>query len=276
MKKEEIAPINIKKLIKWIVFLVMVAIVFFGSFYIISAGQRGVILTFGKTSEEAIKEGLHFKIPIIQSIVKMNIKTLKYEADLTAASKDLQDVNTKVAINYRIVPERVPEIYRTIGLSYQDVVIYPLEQETNKGITAKYTAEELITKREEVREKMKNDLKEKLDYRGIIVEEVSIIDFKFSEIFTQAIENKVTAEQDALAAKNKLAQVEYEAQQRKVQATAEAEAIKIQAQAIQSQGGNDYVRLQAIEKWNGVLPQFTGGGPIPFIDFSSISKNGGI
>lgn len=280
MKKEETEvinyPINIKKLLFGAASFIIATVIVFGSFYIISAGQRGVILTFGKPSEMAIGEGLHFKIPVIQKIVKMDVKTLKYEADLTAASKDLQDVNTKVAINYKIIPERVPEIYRTIGLYYQDIVIYPLEQETNKGITAKYTAEELITKREEVRENMKNDLKEKLSSRGIIVEEVSIIDFKFSDIFTQAIENKVTAEQNALAAKNKLAQVEYEAQQRKVQATAEAEAIKIQAQAIQSQGGNDYVRLQAIEKWNGVLPQFTGGGAIPFIDFNSISNNGGI
>ncbi len=275
MKKEEMLTINFKKVAFRTMGIIIFIILIFGSFYIISAGQRGVILTFGKPSESAIGEGLHFKLPIIQRIVKMDVKTLKYEADLTAASKDLQDVNTRVAINYRILSERVPEIYRTIGLNYQDIVIYPLEQETNKGITAKYTAEELITKREEVREKMRNDLKDKLDSRGIIVEEVSIIDFKFSEIFTQAIENKVTAEQDALAAKNKLAQVEYEAKQRIVQATAEAEAIRIQAQAVQSQGGEDYVRLQAIQKWDGVLPQFTGGGAIPFIDFSTLTRSGG-
>jgi len=248
--------------------IVVVLVLIFSTFYIVQAGQRGVLLTLGKPSEIARGEGLGIKIPLIQSVVKMDVKTQKYEADLTAASKDLQDVGTRIAVNYHLTPERVPEIYRTIGLDYSEKVIYPLEQETNKGITAQYTAEELITRREDVRQKMKDSLTEKLQPRGIIVEEISIIDFKFSDSFTQAIEAKVTAEQNALAAKNKLEQIKYEAEQRITQATAEAEAIKIQAQAITSQGGKDYVQLQAINKWNGILPQYTGGNAIPFINLN--------
>lgn len=251
----------------WGIIAVIVLIMLFGTFYTIPAGVRGVLLTFGKPDMATKTEGLHVKIPFIQQIIKMDVKTQKYEAELTAASKDLQDVKTKIAINYHIVPERVPEIYRDIGLAYSEKVIYPLEQEANKASTAQYTAEELITRREEVKEVMKNLLIEKLQSRGIVVEEISIINFAFSDVFTQAIETKVTAEQNALAAKNKLVQIEFEAQQRITQAKGEAEAIKIQAQAITQQGGKDYVNLQAIMQWDGKLPSIMGGGAVPFINF---------
>ena len=264
-KKNELKSI-IKKVIISSIVGILCLIVIFGTFYTITAGYRGVILTFGKPTMIDMGEGLHIKIPLVQKVIKMNVKTQKYEADLTAASKDLQDVKTKIAINYHIVPEKVPEIYRDIGINYAETLIYPYEQETNKGITSQFTAEELITKREVVRDKMRIDLADKLRPRGIVVEEVSIINFEFSTSFTQAIEQKVTAEQLAFAAKNKLEQIKYEAQQRVTQATAEAEAIKIQAQAIQAQGGKDYVQLQAITKWNGVMPAFVGGGAIPFIN----------
>jgi regulator of protease activity HflC (stomatin/prohibitin superfamily) len=203
----------------------------------------------------------------------MDTRTQKYEASLTAASQDLQDVNTKIAINYHLSPDSVPDIYRTIGVNYADKVIYPLEQESNKAATAQFTAEQLVTKREQVKEMMKTTLQEKLAPRGIIVEEISIVDFAFSPSFSQAIEAKVTAEQNALGAKNKLEQIKYEAEQRVTQAKGEADAIAIQAQAITAQGGKDYVSLQAIQKWNGVLPIYTGGGVVPFIDITS-KQNG--
>jgi len=238
----------------------------FSTFYTISAGERGVLLTFGKPDVIPKTEGIHFKIPFVQQVAIMNIKTQKYEAELSAASKDLQDVSTKIAINYRLIPEQTVTIYQTIGFGYADTIIQPLEQEINKAVTSQFTAEELITKREAVRAEMKKQLQEKLLPRNIVVEEVSIVNFKFSESFSKAIEEKVTAEQQALTAKNKLEQVKYEAQQRVAQATAEAEAIKIQAQAIQAQGGKDYVQLQAISKWNGIMPQFVGSGAVPFLN----------
>lgn len=256
---------NPSKLIFLLILLVIVLVLILSSFYTISAGERGVLLTFGKLDETAKGEGLHFKIPMVQTIIKMDIKTQKYEADLSAASRDLQTVSTKIAINYHIVPEMSTDIFQSIGINYAEKVIYPLEQETNKAITSQFTAEQLITNREEVRQKMKDSLAEKLSPRGIIVEEISIINFDFSPSFNQAIEAKVTAEQNALAAKNKLEQVKYEAEQRIAQATAEAEAIRIQAQAITSQGGKDYVQLKAIERWNGIMPQVTGG-VMPFVD----------
>lgn len=241
---------------------IILLIILFGTFYTISAGYRGVILTFGKPSVTSMGEGLHFKIPLVQKVVKMDTRTQKYEADLTAASSDLQDVKTKIAINYHLNPESVPELYRTIGVDYATKVIYPLEQESNKAATAQFSAVELITKREQVRESMKTTLRDKLSERGIIIEDISIVDFAFSPSFSQAIEAKVTAEQNALAAKNKLEQVKYEAEQRVTQAEGEAKAIQIQTSAINSQGGESYVQLQMIKQWNGQLPYSTGGSSI--------------
>lgn len=263
MKDEK--AIDIGKIIGLGVLALILLVIIFGSFYTIPAGYRGVVLTFGKPNMVASTEGIHFKAPIAQKVIKMDVKTQKYEADASSASKDLQIVSTKIAVNYHLTPDRVPEIYKDIGISYQDRVIQPTVQEVVKASTAEFTAEELITRRPEVKDNIKQLLKERLDLRGVIIEDISITNFDFSESFNNAIEQKVTAEQNALAAKNKLEQVKYEAQQRITQSSAEAEAIRIQAQAIQAQGGEEYVKLQAISKWDGVLPVYTSG-VIPFID----------
>jgi regulator of protease activity HflC (stomatin/prohibitin superfamily) len=240
----------------------------FSLFYIVDAGERAVLLTWGKASSNSYGPGLHFKIPIAQDAVKFDIKTQKYEAEASAASKDLQTVTTKMAINYRLLPETVPSMYSTVGTDYSSRIIQPLEQEIVKATTSKYTAEELIIKREEVREDIKNTMKERLAPRGIIVEEVSIVNFDFSPSFNSAIEAKVTAEQSALAAKNKLEQVKFEALQKVESAKAEAESLRLQKQEVTP----ELIRLReievqriAVEKWNGQLPSVTGGA-MPFID----------
>lgn len=262
---------SVIKLILLGIVIIFVLALLFGSWFIINAGERGIVLRFGEPQPLAKTEGLHFKIPFVEEVVKMDIKTQKYEADASAASHDLQDVHTKVTLNYIANPEDVIGIYSKIGLNYQDKVIQPAVQEVVKASTATYTAEELVTKRPEVKEKIDTNLRERLREMGIIVQTVSITDFDFSESFNKAIEEKVTAEQNALAAKNKLAQVEYEAQQRVAQAKGESEAIKAQAEAIKAQGGAEYVQLQWINKWDGRLPQynFGGNGATPLINVPS-------
>jgi regulator of protease activity HflC (stomatin/prohibitin superfamily) len=156
-------------------------------------------------------------------------------------------------------------LWKSVGEDYKIKIIDPAIQEAIKAVTSKYTAEELITKRSQVKDDAKVVLAERLTKEFIIVDELSIVNFDFSKSFNEAIEAKVTAEQNALASKNKLEQVKYEAEQRIVQAKGEAEAIKIQAEAIQNQGGEAYVNLKAIEKWNGTLPTYTGGA-MPFIN----------
>ena len=253
---------TIVKIIIWSIVGVFGIILLFSTFYVINAGERGIIVTFGNPSPVPTSEGLHVKIPLIQGIVKMDVKTQKYEAELTSASRDLQDVKTKIAINYHIVPENVPELYKTIGINYADKIIYPFEQETNKAVTSQYTAEELITKRETVRGNMKSALAEKLITRGIVVEEISIVDFAFSPSFTKAIEDKVTAEQQALQSKNKLEQIKFEAQQIIESAKGKAEAIELEGTAIRN--NPQVAQLRAIEKWDGKMPLVVGGA-VPFV-----------
>jgi regulator of protease activity HflC (stomatin/prohibitin superfamily) len=247
--------------------MIILIALFSGGFYMVSAGERAVLLTFGKPDMDAKSEGLHFKWPFIQKAVKMNVKTLKYATKADAASTDLQMVTAEIAVNFHLSPEKTPIIYKEIGLGYCDTIIQPAVQECVKANTAQFRAEELITKRELVKDKIDQMLRERLLSKNIIVETVSITHFDFSKNFNEAIEAKVTAEQNALAAKNKLEQVKYEAEQTVTKAKGEAEAIKIQAEAIQVQGGKDYVQLKAIEKWNGVMPYYTGGA-LPFIDIS--------
>jgi regulator of protease activity HflC (stomatin/prohibitin superfamily) len=262
------------EIISIIMFVGIISVVLFGSFYIISAGERGILLTFGNPDMSPKTEGLHFKIPIVQSVVKMDIKTQKYEADASAASKDLQTVTSKIATNYHLQSDSVPVIYKEIGLDYSSRVIQPLEQEIVKSITAKFTAEELITKREEVRIEIKQLLYERLLPRGIVIEEVSITNFDFSPEFNKAIEAKVTNQQAALAAQNKLEQVKYEAEQTITKASAEAEALRLQKtqitpellqlRQIEVQAKSLDVQRAAIDKWSGNLPQVTGSA-IPFL-----------
>lgn len=235
-------------------------IIFFSSWYTIDVGYRGVLTTFGKPDMNVKTEGFHLKIPFIQDITKMEVRTQKYQAELTASSKDLQDVATTIAINYHLIPEKVPNIYRDLGLGYSDTVIMPLEQEANKGIIATFTAEELITKREQVRQAMKEVLTKRLLERNIIVEDVSIINFKFSESFSQAIEAKVTAEQNALREQNNLKVVEFQAQQRVEQAKGESQAIQIINEQLQK--SPQYINYLTIQKWNGIMPLSLGSGTL--------------
>lgn len=261
--------INQAKAIKKLVIGLVLFILFLmlNPFGIVGAGERGIRLRFGAVTEDIIGEGLYFRIPFVESIKIMDVKIQKEQVTASAASKDLQTVTSIVALNFHLDPLKVADIYQSIGMDYDDRIITPTIQEAVKASTAQFTAEELITKRTEVREMIKALIIEKIGDIGIVVHEFNIIDLDFSASFNKAIEAKVTAEQHALAAKNKLEQVKFEAEQKVTKATAEAEAIRIQAQAITQQGGKDYVQLQAIDKWNGILPvNWYGGAVLPFID----------
>lgn len=247
----------------------VVLIVAFSSFSVVSAGERGVKTRIGAVVGE-VGTGLNFKTPFIEHIIKMDVQTQKEQVDVEAASSDLQDVHTVVALNYNVMPDKVTTLYTNVGEDYKSRIIDPAIQEAVKASTAKYTANDLIQNRPKVRDAIQADLTAKLAENFIQVTDISIVDFKFSASFNTAIEAKVTAEQNALAAKNKLDQVKYEAEQKVATAQAEAEAIKIQAQAINSQGGADYVQLQAVAKWNGVLPtQMIPGSTVPFLNLKN-------
>lgn len=277
MKDNELTPAQLRMTtlvaIPVIAFLLTFLLFFFDGWGQIQAGTRGVMTRMGAVIEVK-DEGFYTKWPIIDRVTAINVQTQKVERQVTAASKDLQDVATTVALNYRIAYDKVGDMYKDIGPDIEEKVIIPVIEETVKSATANFTAEELITKRSEVRSAIIGQMKEKLDRRYVVVEDLNIINFSFSKAFTEAIENKVTQEQNALAEQNKLKTIEFQAQQAvaeaegkaqsvKIAAGAEAEAIKIRGDALAS--NPEVVQLNAVEKWNGTLPTFMGGDSVPFI-----------
>ena len=200
-----------KKIILFIILGIvgLTLLLFLNPFIIISAGERGVILTWGAVSDDILGEGIHWRTPISQKIVQLDIKIQKEEVVADAASKDLQAVHSVIALNYHLQPEKVNVLWQSVGKDYKLRIIDPAIQEAMKAATAKYTAEELITRRQQVKDDTKTILTERLAKEFIIVDELSIVNFDFSPSFNSAIEAKVTAEQNALAAKNKLEQVKF-------------------------------------------------------------------
>lgn len=259
----------LSKIIPHAIIAIVVLVIFFSSWTIISPGEKGVIVRLGDISREA-DPGINLLLPIVESVVKFDVRTQKDNFDVSAASKDLQTVSANIAVNYNLDSKSVTNMYREVWPDYVTRILAPAIHESVKAATAQFTADELITKRAGVKDAIKVTLSERMLKYGLVVSDVSIVDFNFSSSFNEAIEKKVTAEQDALAAKNKLEQTKYESEQRLTQARAESEAIRIQAQAINSQGGADYVKLKWIEsvgsKWDGKLPVTALGEATPLLN----------
>ena len=237
-----------------------------GTFYTVDSGERGIVRTFGSVSD-VVGDGLHLKIPMVQSVIKVNIKTQKAHSPATAGTRDMQSVNSEVALNYHLDAAKLAQIYSKFGLDVESNIIEPRIQEVVKAVVAKYSADQLLSQREAVKREIATTMKTTVAPYHIVVEDIQITNFKFSESFNAAIESKQTAEQSALKAKNDLERIKIEAEQKIATARAEAEAIKIQSEAVRAQGGKEYVQMKAIEKWDGKLPTYAGGnGPLPFIE----------
>lgn len=255
--------------------IILFILIFFRPWIQVGAGQRGVVLNFGAVQQQVLEEGLHFRIPVMQEIALMDVKIQKAETDAAAASADLQDVSSRIALNYHVVPDKANVVYQKIGMQFKERIIDPAIQEVVKAVTAKYSAEELITKRPAVSEAMRMALADRLRANNIAVDAFSIVIFSFSKVFTEAIEAKQTAEQLALKAKRDLERIKIEADQKITAARAEAESLRLQRANISP----DLIELRrieanmkAIEKWNGILPQVTGGGAIPMIGLGDALK----
>lgn len=259
---------------KWIVYgaglvVVLLLVSAVNPFVVINAGHRGVVLEFGAVGDKVLDEGLQWRIPVVQKIIEIDVKTQKLEQQAIAYSKDIQQVDTTIALNYHLDADAVNKLYQEIGQAYGEKVIDPAIQESVKAAIAKFTAQELVEQRPKVKEEIKAQMLERLSNRHILVEDFSIVSFDFSDSYEKAVEEKQVAQQLALKAENELKRIQIEAEQRIAQARAEAEAIRIQAQAVTQQGGRDYVQLKAIEKWDGKLPaQMIPSSSVPFIDLT--------
>lgn len=217
----------------------------------IDVGERGLVIGFGQT-KGVLTQGFHMVNPFY-SVEKFNIRNNKYEATAASASADLQQAQVSVAVNYNIDETKIVDIYTNYGINYMDRIFVQNVQEAVKSSSAKYTASELITKREQFKADVKSKLQE-MTSNVVVITDVAVTNVDFSDSFDAAVESKVKAEQEALQAKATLEKSKLE-----------SEAIRIQAEAIKNSGGAEYVQLRAIEKWNGIMPT-TVGGAVPFIN----------
>ena len=248
-----------KKILIPVIILVALAVIALNAFTIVDAGHTGVVTTFGKVNEGVLQEGIHFKLPFIQQVVMIDNRIQKLEVNTEAFSKDLQSVNTVLAINYRVDTSKSYSIYKNIGADYENVLVVPAVNEVLKAITATYTAEESVTNRQLISDGLVSGLNEKLNDIGLYVTDVNIIDFDFSEAFITAIEEKQVAQQQLLKAetekKTKITNAQADAEAQKIRAEGEAEANKTISQSLTDQ----VIENKKIEKWNGELPKVSGG-----------------
>jgi regulator of protease activity HflC (stomatin/prohibitin superfamily) len=239
-----------------------------GSFVVISAGHQGVQVTMGEVNMQTLNEGLHFVNPI-SDVREVSVRVTKAELkNANAGTRDLQIVHTDIVVNYRLDGTKVAHVYKEFGLELEDKILLPAVNESFKATTAHYNSEELVTKRDEVSHAIHEQLQIKVAKYGLIVSEISLVNFGFSAQYQAAIEQKVIATQQKLKAEQDLARIQVEAEQNIAKAKGEAESIRIQAQAIQNQGGKDYVQLKSIEKWDGKLPTMMLGNSTPMINLN--------
>jgi len=274
-------PENRVKLGLLLITAIIILVVVSQSVAIIDAGHRGVVLRLGAVQDKILPEGFAIKTPFIEQVIQMEVRTLKYEADATSSSQDLQVVSTVVALNYHLDPTIVNQIYQTLGEDYAARLIAPTIQESVKASTAKFVAEELITKREEAKARIGEEISRTLIERGIITEQVFITDFQFSADFARSIEQKVVAQQEALRERNVLDRIKVQAESKEAEAIglananvaqAKGEALAIEIIQKQLRESPDYLKWQAINKWNGKLPlAMGGGGAMPFIDITNLA-----
>lgn len=262
--KEELKNIekNVKKGSIPLIILVLILIFIFGGIRTIKSGQVGIRVRFGKVVSTQMNEGINVKIPFIEKIVKMNVQVQKTEIETESSSKDLQLVNMKLAVNYRVDGMKATSLYKNVGTKYEDVVLQPAIQESIKAITSKYTAEELITRRNEVSNECMKELDKKVKKYGLLIDNFNITNFNFSAEFNKAIEEKQVAEQKVLTAKQELEKEKIEAEKKIVSAKAEKEANELKQQTLT----DNIIKEKFINKWNGELPKATNGGSILNID----------
>ena len=252
----------VKKVTTVILTTLLVLVVALNSIVIVEPGHTGVVVTMGKVRQSVLQEGFHLKIPFIQKVVKIDNRIVKLEVETEAFSKDLQTVDTTLAINYRIDSNKSYSVYKNIGPDYENVLVVPAVNEVLKAITSKYTAEQSVTNRVLISDGLVKGLNEKLNDAGLYVTDVNIMNFEFSEAYINAIEEKQVAQQKLLTAETEkqtaITKAEAKAQETLIQAEADAKANEILASSL----SESVIENKKIEKWNGELPKVTGSETI--------------
>ncbi|MDV3002090.1 MAG: hypothetical protein N5P05_003696 [Chroococcopsis gigantea SAG 12.99] len=249
-----------------IFFLILILGIIFNPFVIVNAGERGVLMLFGQVQDTVLNEGIHPIIPLVNTVKKLSVRIQKHQISAEASSKDLQEVFADVALNWHILPPQAPIVFQTIGdeEALIDRVIAPAVEEILKAVMAKYTAEELITKREEVKGEVDLRLIERLENYHIGVDDISLVHVNFSDRFTEAVEAKQIAEQEAKKAGFAVLKAVKESEAKINLARGEAEAHRI----LQDSLTPEILKNKTLERWNGDLPLVIGENTLQSLDLS--------
>ena len=240
------------------IFLVIILIC---SVSFVKTGEIGVVTQFGAVQDRVMTAGLNFKVPFIQGVKKINCKTQEVSNALESSTKDLQDISIEVSINYAVNVEQAPTLYKTVGKDYKDIILIPILADTVKSSSAEYTAEETVTKRAELANKIYEKLNARLNEQGIKIINVNIVNLQFSEAYNQAIEEKQIATQRTLTAQQELETAKVEAEKKIAEAQGTAEANRIINESLNAQN----LQKQFIDKWDGHLSTYMGDNlPILF------------
>lgn len=253
-----------------VVLLLLIGVSSCSSITIVETGHRGVETRFGKVEGDPLPEGIYFTSPFTTSIHPVDIRTQKYEGKTDVYTKDVQTATVSYAVNVSVQPSAVGDLYRTVGLDYEDKLIPQAVQGTLKNATGKWEAVEIIAHREEVRKEVETALSALLAPRGLVIEGFQLQDVAFTDAFDKAVESKVVAIQTAEQAQNRTVQVTEEAKQRVISADADAKAMQIKSAAL-SQNQN-LVSYEAVQKWDGHLPDYMMGNSVPFISLPAQGK----
>jgi prohibitin 1 len=284
MAEWSIVPFEFKELkpriVGMLILLIIILIVIWGTFVIIPAGHRGVALWWGSVEKRIMGEGLNFKVPIAERVLKVDVRIQPHPfREIDASSKEYQMVKMTGMMNFHIDPAYVNDLYQKVGLDFADKVIDPAFNDFVKEVVPTYPIGEILPKREEIRKRAMTKLGDNLSRYHIIVDDIYFANIRFSPGYEGAIEAKQVAQQQVETQKQVLAQREIEAQQKVATAKGEAESIQVVAQgqakandALSRSISPILVQYKGIEKWNGILPQVSGGA-VPFID---LGKMGGL
>lgn len=265
---------KIRKILITVAVIAVIAIILLiNCFVVIEPGHTGVVVTMGKVNDNVLQEGFHLKAPFVQDVVKIDNRISKLEVNTEAFSKDLQSVETTLAINYRVDTSKSYSIYKNVGADYENVLVVPAVNEVLKAITAKYTAEESVTNRVLISDGLVEGLNSKLNDQGLFITDVNIINFDFSEAFINAIEEKQVAQQKLLKAETEkqtaITNAEAEAESAKIKAEGEAAANK----TINESLTDSVIENKKVDKWDGKLPTVTGGNGT-ILDISGMTGSG--
>jgi regulator of protease activity HflC (stomatin/prohibitin superfamily) len=256
-----------------IILLIIIISILWGTFVIIPAGNRGVMLWWGSVESRIMGEGLNFKVPIAERVLKVDVRVQPHPfKEIDAASKEYQMVKLSGMMNFHIDPAYVNDLYQKVGLDFAPKVIDPAFNDFVKEVVPIYQIGEILPKREEIRKRAMAKLGDNLARYHIIVDDIYFANIRFSPEYEKAIEAKQVAQQQVETQRQVLAQREIEAQQKVATAKGEAESIQVVAQgqakandALSRSISPILVQYKSVEKWNGILPQVSGSA-VPFID----------